>query len=212
MEILSRNGHVLVFPFPAQGHLIPLLDLTHHLAATTDLTITILVTPKNLHFLTQLLSSHPHIQTLVLPFPPHPSIHPDVENVKDIPQHCLTSFIHNLGQLYHPLLSWFESHPSPPSVIVSDMFLGWTQRLASRLGVKRIVFSPSGAMALSVLYSLWMDLPKLDDPNDQTAVVSFDKIPNSPKVPLVETISHLSCVRRGAPSYGIYQRYVSCKH
>ncbi|XWS37231.1 hypothetical protein CRYUN_Cryun19dG0025700 [Craigia yunnanensis] len=183
MAILSRNAHVLVFPFPAQGHMFPLLDLTHRLAATTDLTITILVTPKNLPFLTQLLSSHPYIQTLLLPFPPHPSIPPHVENFKDLPPHYCPALIHTLGQLYDPLLSWFNSHPSPPSAIVSDMFLGWTQRLASRLGIKRIVFSPSGAMALSVMYSLWLDLPKLDDPRDQAAVISFDKIPNSPKYP-----------------------------
>ncbi|KAG4207543.1 hypothetical protein ERO13_A03G071800v2 [Gossypium hirsutum] len=63
------------------------------------------------------------------------------------------------------------------------MFLGWTQRLASRVGAKHIVFSPSGGMALSVLYSLWMELPRLDDPRDPTAVVSFDKLPNCPKYP-----------------------------
>ncbi|XP_021286417.1 UDP-glycosyltransferase 89B2 [Herrania umbratica] len=183
MAILGRNAHVLVFPYPAQGHMIPLLDLTHHLATASDLTITILVTPKNLPLLTQLLSSHPQIKTLVLPFPPHASIPSDVENCKDLPQGCSTALIHALGQLYHPLLSWFESHPSPPSAIVSDMFLGWTQRLASRLGIKRIVFSPSGATALSVLYSLWLDLPKLDDPQEPTAVISFDKIPKCPKYP-----------------------------
>lgn len=37
-------------------------------------------------------------------------------------------------------------------------------------------------MALSVVYSLWLDLPDKPD-DDQTAVVSFDKIPNSPKYP-----------------------------
>ena len=69
--------------------------------------------------------------------------------------------------------------------------------MASRLGIKRIVFSPSGAMALSVLYSLWLDLPKLDDPLDPTAVISFDKIPNSPKYPwwkISPTPDHRACV------------------
>ncbi|KAG4155222.1 hypothetical protein ERO13_D03G098500v2 [Gossypium hirsutum] len=186
MATLRSSSHILVFPFPAQGHIIPLLDFTHRiaLAATDiDLTITVLVTPKNLPFLTQLLAAHPRIPPLVLPFPPHPSIPSAVENLKDIPQRCLPALMHTLGQLYHPLLSWFQSHPSPPSAIVSDMFLGWTQRLASRVGAKHIVFSPSGAMALSILYSLWMELPRLDDPRDQTAVVSFDKLPNCPKYP-----------------------------
>ncbi|MBA0761601.1 hypothetical protein Gotri_024227 [Gossypium trilobum] len=186
MATLRSSSHILVFPFPAQGHIIPLLDFTHRLALAAtdiDLTITVLVTPKNLPFLTQLLAAHPRIQPLVLPFPPHPSIPSAVENLKDLPQRCLPALMHTLGQLYHPLLSWFQSHPSPPSAIVSDMFLGWTQRLASRVGAKHIVFSPSGAMALSILYSLWMELPRLDDPRDQTAVVSFGKLPNCPKYP-----------------------------
>ncbi|KAJ0830731.1 hypothetical protein HanPSC8_Chr15g0658771 [Helianthus annuus] len=66
-------SHILVFPYPAQGHMLALLDLTHHLA-TNGLTITILVTPKNLPILSPLLSSSPNIQTLVLPFPPHPTL------------------------------------------------------------------------------------------------------------------------------------------
>ncbi|XVE54640.1 hypothetical protein DITRI_Ditri03aG0098400 [Diplodiscus trichospermus] len=203
MAILSRNEHVLVFPFPAQGHLIPLLDFTQRLAATTtDLSITILITPKNLPFLTHLLSSHPQINTLILPFPPHPSIPPHVENCKDLPQNCLPSMIHTLGQLYDPLLSWFTSHPSPPSAIVSDMFSGWTQRLASRLGIRNIVFSPSGAMALSVIYSMWVDLPKLGDPRDLTSIISFNKIPNSPKFPSWQICSIYRACVDGDPAIG----------
>ncbi|KAM1679334.1 hypothetical protein ACFXTN_035900 [Malus domestica] len=74
----STKPHVLVFPYPAQGHMIPLIDLTHQLV-NRGLTVTVLVTPKNLPLLDPLLSSsssqnaNPNpIQTLVSPFPPHP--------------------------------------------------------------------------------------------------------------------------------------------
>ncbi|KAK9934901.1 hypothetical protein M0R45_022030 [Rubus argutus] len=83
MSISSGNSHdhphILVYPYPAQGHMLPLLDLTNQLALG-GLTITIVVTPKNLPMLTPLLSTHPSIQTLVLPFPAHPKIPPGVEN------------------------------------------------------------------------------------------------------------------------------------
>ncbi|KAL0403984.1 UNVERIFIED_CONTAM: UDP-glycosyltransferase 89B2 [Sesamum radiatum] len=74
---MSESGaHILIFPYPAQGHMIPLLDFTHQLAAR-GLTITILVTPKNLPLLSPLLSTHPHsITPLVLPLPSHPDIPP----------------------------------------------------------------------------------------------------------------------------------------
>ncbi|GMH17512.1 hypothetical protein Nepgr_019353 [Nepenthes gracilis] len=176
--------HVLVVPYPAQGHMIPILDLTHHLAVR-GVTITILVTPQNVPILGPLLSHCPasSIATLVLPFPPHPSIPAAVENTKDLPPNSFRPVMVSMGRLYSPLLRWFQSHPSPPSAILSDMFLGWTHRLASQLGIKRIVFSPSGALALSVIYSLWRDFPRRADERDDNAEVSFDKIPGSPKYP-----------------------------
>ncbi|KAA8542352.1 hypothetical protein F0562_023512 [Nyssa sinensis] len=182
MEITGAGVHILVFPYPAQGHMLPLLDLTHQLAVR-DLTITILVTPQNLSLLNPLLSRHPSIKTLVLPFPTHPSFPAGVENVKDLPPNAFTAMMRTLGELYEPLLHWFQNHPSPPVAIVSDMFLGWTHHLACQLGIRRFVFSPSGAMGLSIIYSLWRDLPKRDDPNNENALISFPRIPNSPIFP-----------------------------
>ncbi|KAL7161100.1 hypothetical protein ACSBR2_041701 [Camellia fascicularis] len=66
------------------GHKMPLWDLTNQLAIH-GLTIIILVTPKNLSILNPLLSKHPSIKTLVLPFPVHPSLPTGAENVKDLP-------------------------------------------------------------------------------------------------------------------------------
>nr|DAD35133.1 TPA_asm: hypothetical protein HUJ06_005773 [Nelumbo nucifera] len=176
--------HILVFPYPAQGHLIPLLDLTDQLVRR-DLTVTILVTPKNVPILNSLLSRHPStsIQTLVLPFPSHPSLPLGVENMKDAPEGSFRPMMLTLNKLYHPILHWFHSHPSPPVAIISDFFLGWTHHLACQLGIPRIVFYTSGAVNLSVTNFLWRDLPKRDDPNDPNFPFSFPKVPNSPIYP-----------------------------
>jgi|UniRef100_A0A2N9G611 hypothetical protein len=183
MTVSATNVHILIFPYPAQGHMLPLLDLTHQLAIH-GFTITILVTPKNLSFLNSLLSTHPaSIKTLVLPFPSHPSIPPGVENNKDLPATSFRTIMCALGQLYDPITQWFKSHPSPPVAIISDMFLGWTHKLACELGIHRIVFSPSGAMGLSNMYTLWRDLPRRENPHDENEVLSFPNIPNSPKYP-----------------------------
>ncbi|XP_057440256.1 flavonol 3-O-glucosyltransferase UGT89B1 [Lotus japonicus] len=177
--------HVLVIPFPAQGHMIPLLDLTHKLAAAADsnLTITVLTTPKNQTFLTPLLSAHPStIHSLLLPFPSHPSLPPGIENAKDMPN-SLRTILLSFSNLHQPLLHWFNSHPSPPQFIISDMFCGWTQNLAEQLNIHRIVFSPSGAFAYSTFYYLWNHLPKRVNPTDENEVVSYQGLPNSPKYP-----------------------------
>ncbi|XP_024031516.1 UDP-glycosyltransferase 89B2 isoform X2 [Morus notabilis] len=182
------STHILVFPFPAQGHMIPLLDFTDQIIRSRnagEITITILVTPKNLPLLNQILSVHPSIQTLVLPFPSSSSIPLGAENAKDLKPNSTSdlAMMRAVGGLHDPLIKWFRSHPSPPVAILSDMFLGWTHRLAADLGIRRIVFSPSGALALSVMFSMWRDLPTRRDPNDQNEVVSFGGVPNCPKYP-----------------------------
>ncbi|XVF37702.1 hypothetical protein REPUB_Repub20aG0032300 [Reevesia pubescens] len=72
-EMIQAQGngvvHILTIPFPAD-HILPHMDLIHQLLLH-GLTLTILVTPKNLHYLNPLLSLHSstNLQTLVLPFP-----------------------------------------------------------------------------------------------------------------------------------------------
>ncbi|XP_021731146.1 UDP-glycosyltransferase 89B2-like [Chenopodium quinoa] len=180
-DIDTETTHILVIPYPAQGHMIPLLDLTHHLLSTRRLTITVVTTPMNLPLLSPLLTLFPsNITPLVLPFPWAPGIPAGKENTKDLPPASFRQIIPALAKLRDPLSHWFESHPSPPVAIISDMFLGWTHRFAVELGVKRVVFSPSGGMALSVIYSLWKGMPQ---GGDQNGDVLFEDVPNCPKYP-----------------------------
>ncbi|KAK4415042.1 UDP-glycosyltransferase 89B2 [Sesamum alatum] len=172
MEQMSKSGaHILIFPYPGQGHMIPLLDLTHQLAAR-GLTITILVTPKNLALLSPLLSAHPPLH--------HP---PRVENTVGLPASGFLSMICALADLHNPIVHWFRNHPSPPSAIVSDMFLGWTHHLARQLGIRRYAFFPSGAFAISFIYSLWLEMPQRKNQSDDNEIVGFIRIPNSPFYP-----------------------------
>ncbi|KAF8399225.1 hypothetical protein HHK36_015090 [Tetracentron sinense] len=175
----TDSAHILVFPYPAQGHMLALLDLTHQLAIR-GLTITVVVTPKNLPILNPLLSQHPSIQTLVLPLPPHPSIPPGVENVKDLGNQGNFAIMSALGALYHPIAHWFNSHPSPPVAILSDFFLGWTHHLALHLAVPRIVFYSSGAFLVSVLNYIWHNLRTV---RTLSSVAAFPDLPNSPSFP-----------------------------
>ncbi|CAH9140177.1 unnamed protein product [Cuscuta epithymum] len=174
--------HVLVFPYPAQGHMLPLLDFTHQLAIR-NLTITVLVTPKNLPFLSPLLARHPAINTLVLPFPANPSIPDGVENVKDLPPSGFRAMIPALGGLKDQIKDWFRFHPSPPVAIISDIFLGFTHRLAVELGVRRYVFSPSGVVAMSLGFTLWREMPKRKNPDDESEVFRFPSLLNCPEYP-----------------------------
>ncbi|XP_058205486.1 UDP-glycosyltransferase 89B2-like [Rhododendron vialii] len=182
MTILTSGAHILVFPYPAPGHMMPLLGLAQQLSIR-GLTITVLVTPKNLPILRPLLSAHPSITPLVLPFPAHLSLPSGAENVKDLPPAAFPAIMHAMRQLHTPILQWFQAHPSPPVAIVSDMFLWWTHLLAGELGIPRLMFSPSGVMAMSIIYSLRRYLPEREDPNDPNSLITLSRIPNSQNYP-----------------------------
>ncbi|KAF5933840.1 hypothetical protein HYC85_030011 [Camellia sinensis] len=100
----NTGAHILVYPFPAPGHIIPLIDLIH-LLLTRGLTITVLVSPSHLPLCQPILSNHLSfsIQPLVLPLP----------HSFTFSQSGLLGKIRATGELYDPILQWFRSHPSP---------------------------------------------------------------------------------------------------
>ncbi|OMO52910.1 UDP-glucuronosyl/UDP-glucosyltransferase [Corchorus capsularis] len=159
----GNRGHILMIPFPASGHLLPHMDLTHQLLLG-GLTVTIMVTPKNLHYLNPLLSLHSssnNLQTLVLPFPSHSSIPIGVENLQQLFISFAPDFVAALSKLHDPLFQWFQTHPSPPVAIISDMLLcSWTNRLASQLNIPNISFIVINAKAVA---SWWVNLQLLPE-------------------------------------------------
>ncbi|CAA7407766.1 unnamed protein product [Spirodela intermedia] len=192
-------AHALVFPFPSQGHMIPLLDLAHHLSLQ-GVSVTVLVTPGNLPILRRLLSRAPAIKTLVLPFPPHPSLPAGVENSKDLTADQFLPLMHALSFLHEPFLRWARTTPSPPDFIVSDFFLGWTQRTAAELGVPRVAFCPSGALFLSVVHDLWREMPQRGDAAaGEDFPVEFPSLPGSPVFPWRHLSSLYRRCREGNP-------------
>ncbi|MFQ6648962.1 hypothetical protein Gotur_020749 [Gossypium turneri] len=193
----NPHPHILVFPYPAQGHMLPLLDLTHQLALH-GLTITILVTPKNLPFLSTLLSSHPSsITPLVFPFPSHPLIPPGVEHVKDVGNCGNRLIMAALGKLEDPLFNWFNSQSNPPVAIISDFFLGWTQHLATRLQIPRLTFYSSGAFLVSVFDYIWNNVEKVKSLSE----VEFGHLPGSPVFKQEQLPSLFKLYKRSDPDW-----------
>ncbi|XVF49881.1 hypothetical protein PTKIN_Ptkin04bG0051800 [Pterospermum kingtungense] len=187
------GAHILVYPFPSSGHIIPFLDLTDRFL-TRGLTVTVLVTPNNLHLLDPLLFRHASssLQPLVLSAPERSTT----------PR--LIPIIRSLRDLHYPaLLQWFQSQASPPVAIFSDFFLGWTQSLASQLGVPRVVFSPSGSFSFSLDISMCQEPPKIDGTQDLSQTFSFPRVPNSPKYALYQ-ITYRYRLKDGDPEKEFY--------
>ncbi|KAL5061628.1 hypothetical protein RYX36_023365 [Vicia faba] len=165
--------HLLAYPFPSSGHVIPLIDLSKILVSH-NIHVTVLVTPSTQNLVPTNYS--PLLQTFLLPQPHFPNPN----------QNRLISILSFMRQHHYPiLLHWARTHPSPPSAIISDFFLGWAHLLARDLHVPRLLFSPTGASTLSICFSLWRDIDLLqnDNTDDPDSVVSFPTLPNSPFYP-----------------------------
>lgn len=179
-SVATRDGqkHVLLFPYPAQGHMLAMLDLADQLVRR-NLHLTILVTPKNLEILNPLLSKHPKISTLVLPLPKHPMIPVGIENIKDLGNHGNIAMMNALGKLHSEIVEWFNDQDESirPVAIVSDFFLGWTEKVAGELGIRRIAFYSSTVFCVEVMYYCWKDIDNVLSLD----VVEFKELPGSPK-------------------------------
>ncbi|XP_074592184.1 UDP-glycosyltransferase 89B2-like [Curcuma longa] len=195
----QRQPHVLVIPYPAPGHMLCLLDLAHLLSARFGLAVTVAVTPANLPILSSILARSPSVSPLVLPFPEYPSLPPGVENAKDIDFPQFLFFIHALAGLRGPLLDWARAGPDPPDAIISDLFLGWTNSLAAELGIPRIVFTPSGALSVSIFHWLWRRMPQRSNLDDPDELISFPSLPNSPLFRWRDLSGLWKIYRRGDP-------------
>jgi UDP:flavonoid glycosyltransferase YjiC (YdhE family) len=195
---MSTPGvHIVVYPYPTAGHIIPILDLTQRLL-TRGLTVTVLVTTNNLPLLDPYISSHPSsLNHLVLPAP----------DIAPPQQNRFLANMRALRDLHYPiLLQWFQSHSSPPVAILSDFFLGWTHHLARELGVPRLVFSPSGAFGMSVAFSMCRDPPKNDDPQNIDFLVSLPRIPSSPVYPWWQVPQQYRVGVEGDPDWEFYKK------
>nr|AXK92492.1 flavonoids UDP-glycosyltransferase [Siraitia grosvenorii] len=145
--------HMFLFPFLAQGHIIPIVDMAK-LFASRGVKITIVTTPlnaisisKSIHKAKSLAA--PQIELLILEFPTAEAGLPDgCENADSITSlDLLPKFFKALSLLQAPLeQAVLEKRPH---CLLADTFFPWTDDVAAKFGILRLVFHGTSFFSLS---------------------------------------------------------------
>ncbi|MBA0755741.1 hypothetical protein Gogos_022137 [Gossypium gossypioides] len=139
------QGHFVLIPFMAQGHLIPMVDIGR-LLAQRDVTVTIVTTPYNAgrvqKSVARAIESGLPIRLLQLQFPGKEVGLPDgVENIDMLhSMEDLIKFVSAANKMEEAMLKLFEKLTPRPNCIISDINLFYTRKIATKFQIPRISF------------------------------------------------------------------------
>lgn len=143
MVLEATKLHVVAFPFPEGGHVTPFLQFSKILA-NNGITVTFITTTTLLSSASKPLQDDPEFPNIhFVVFEVDPSIK---ERFK-----AAAAMKEQFEELLRSLVSP-DSIAGPPSCIISDMFLGWTQATGAMYQVPWYCFFTSPALFLSMTY------------------------------------------------------------
>jgi hypothetical protein len=165
----------------AEGHMVPLFHLAAALAARHGLRVTVVTTPGNLAFARRRLPES--VGLVALPFPAHhPELPPGVESKDALPSLALfPAFLRATALLREPFAGYLASLPAPPLALVSDFFLGFTQRVAADAGVRRVTFHGMSTFSLALCFSLTRMPPQPPAGSIEAGAVAPFHVPGFPE-------------------------------
>ncbi|XP_058740301.1 UDP-glycosyltransferase 73C12-like [Vicia villosa] len=161
--VLQENinfPHFVLFPFIAQGHIIPMIDIAKLLAQHGAI-VTIFTTPKNASrfssVLSRAVSSGLQINTVTLNLPSKQAGLPDgCENfdMLDISKDLWNNFFNAVSLLQEPAEELFDKLSLKPNCIISDFFIPWTSQIAEKHQIPRISFHGFSCFCLHSLFKV----------------------------------------------------------
>ncbi|CAA7042109.1 unnamed protein product [Microthlaspi erraticum] len=137
--------HFVLFPFMAQGHMIPMVDIAR-LLAQRGVTITIVTTPHNANrfknVLNRAIQSGLPINLVQLKFPSQESDsllgHENLDLLDSLGARI--SFFKATSMFEEPVEKLLKEIEPRPSCIIADMCLPYTNKIAKNFGIPKIIF------------------------------------------------------------------------
>lgn len=142
--------HILLFPFMSKGHTIPILQLAR-LLLRRRITVTIITTPANLPFVRHTLCDT-DATIIDLPFPENiPGLPPGIESTDKLPSMSFFFDFATATKLMQPQFEQTLQVLPRVNCIISDGFLGWTQRSAVKFEIPMLVFFGNSSYAMTLI-------------------------------------------------------------
>ncbi|KAL0459269.1 UNVERIFIED_CONTAM: Crocetin glucosyltransferase 3 [Sesamum latifolium] len=170
--------NVVLFPFMAQGHIIPFLALAHHIEQM-GYAVTFVNTPLNIKKLNKSLPPPPSssIELVEIPFNcAEHGLPPETENTDSGPYNLFIRLIEAIPTLELPfrkLLSDLIETGEKPVCVVSDFLFGWAADVAHEFGIFHAIFSVSSGFGMACCYSLRLNLPHKCTDNVEFSLPDF---------------------------------------
>ncbi|CAN1802537.1 UDP-glycosyltransferase 73C25 [Linum perenne] len=160
--------HFVLFPFMAQGHLIPMVDIAKILARR-GVTVTIITTPLNAARFEPTLRRAIdglglRIDLVEIPFPSTAEGLPEgCENVDMLPSFDYLPYLYKAAAMMEPQVeSLFENMSIRPTCIVSDAWLPYTCNVAKKFDVSRVSFHGTGCFSLLCIHCVKLYREEID--------------------------------------------------
>nr|QWT69379.1 UGT73B4 [Gynostemma pentaphyllum] len=154
------SPHIVIFPFMAHGHTIPLVDLSKVLSRQ-QIKVTIITTPSNAKTIAPTIDGFRHISLVQLPFTSIDGLPEgcDCEHTSQLPSmDFFFPFVIATKRFQKPfeqVLQSMKNSDDLPICVISDFFLTWTLGICQRFGVLRLVFHGMGVLPLLISKTLW---------------------------------------------------------
>nr|AFJ52945.1 UDP-glycosyltransferase 1 [Linum usitatissimum] len=151
----SKQLQVVFFPFMAQGHMIPLVDMAR-LFARRGVKSTIITTPLNAPLFSDKIKRDAdqglQIQTHIIDFPFLEAGLPEgCENVNTIKSaDMLLPFFMSMHAFKKPVEELLELWK--PDCFVADLFFHWGTESAHSLGIPRLFFNGTSSFAICLMH------------------------------------------------------------
>lgn len=175
--------HFVVIPYMAQGHMIPLVDISRLLSQRQDVTVSIITTTQNVAKIKTSLSSSSSFTTINIVeviFPSQQAGLPEgCENIDKLDSMAdMMKFFDAANSLEEQVEKAMEEMVQPrPSCIIGDMSLPFTSRLAKKFKIPKLLFHGFSCFSLMCIQVVpesgilkviesndeYFDLPSLPD-------------------------------------------------